>query len=151
MSETVIDNPPYDPPPGGADVAPPVVLEDPPDPSVVALIEDTALPPDPRDPPDEPVTPIDLPTNVDAPAILGVGTVGEVLSCTMGNWTGEPTSYVYQWATDGPVGVGGDTYLIADTDAGKDITCTVTAFTAAGSAESTSNAVSVPPAAAREA
>jgi hypothetical protein len=153
MSETVIDNPPYEPPPGGADVCPPVVLEEPPDPEVVALMDETALPPDPRDPPPEELVPVDAPTNVDVPVILGVGALGEVLSCTMGNWTGEPTSYAWQWlSADMPVGTGGDTYVIADTDQGNDITCMVTAFNAAGSAQAPpSNAVSVPPGAAREA
>lgn len=152
MSETVIDNPPYEPPPSQADVCPPVVLEEPPDPEVVALIEETALPPDPRDPPEEELTPVELPTNVDAPALLGVGAVGEVLSCTMGNWTGEPTTYAYQWMADGQtVSTIGDAYVVSPDDAGKDVTCLVTASNAAGSAQSQSNAVAVPPSAAREA
>jgi len=144
MSDTVIDNPPYEPPPGGADVCPPVVLEEPPDPEVVALIEDTALPEDPRDPPPEELVPVDPPTNVDVPALLGTGAIGEVLTCTMGNWTGEPSAYSYQWATDVPIGADSDTYVVADTDAGKDITCTVTASNAGGAAQVTSNAISVP-------
>ena len=27
--------------------------------------------------------------------------VGDTLSCTMGNWTGEPTEYAYQWLSNG--------------------------------------------------
>jgi hypothetical protein len=146
MSGNVIDNPPYEPPPGGADVCPPVVLEDPPDPEIVELMEETALPPDPREP-----TPSNPPTNIDVPAVVGVAAVGETLSCTMGNWTGEPTTYFYQWMTDVQVGTDSNSYVIADTDAGKDISCTVTAVNAAGSAQVMSNAVSVPPGATREA
>jgi hypothetical protein len=46
-------NPPYEPPKGGADVAPPVPPEPDPDPEVIDYIESSQLPPDPRDPPPE--------------------------------------------------------------------------------------------------
>ena len=46
MSETV-NNPPYVPPKGGADVAPPVPPENSVDPKVKAYIDSTQLPPDP--------------------------------------------------------------------------------------------------------
>ena len=146
MSETVIDNPPYEPPPGGADVAPPVVYEDPPDPEVVAYVESTQLPPDPREEPAVPPPVVEPPVNVDVPYVAGDGTVGETLTCTMGNWENEPTSYEYQWMANGiTVSTAGDSYVIAEADAGKDVTCMVTASNAAGSVQVISNAVSVAP------
>src|SRR5215467_15932908 len=49
-------------------------------------------------PVDNVITRSDLaPINVDIPAVMQDGTT---LSCTMGNWTGEPTAYHYQWRMD---------------------------------------------------
>jgi len=86
------------------------------------------------------------PVNVDVPAIVGTPAVGETLSCTMGNWEGEPGSYAYQWLSDADlVGLGGNTYVVADTDAGKSITCVVTATNVSGStAAPPSNALAIP-------
>jgi hypothetical protein len=77
------------------------------------------------------------PVNVDVPYVEGVGTVGETLSCTMGNWEGEPTSYAYQWMSDGMIELGaGDSYVVMSTDSGTIITCIVTATNAHGSTAS---------------
>ena len=38
------------------------------------------------------------PVNVDVPY---VAQEGSVLTCTMGNWEGEPSHYAYQWRVDG--------------------------------------------------
>lgn len=74
------------------------------------------------------------PVNVDVPAITGNGTVGSTLTCTMGNWQGEPTSYMYQWKSDAiEMGTNENTYTVAATDAGHSITCVVSASNAAGS------------------
>jgi hypothetical protein len=85
------------------------------------------------------------PTNRDVPHLQGTGAVGEVLTCTMGNWNGEPTSYAYAWKSNtAAVGGTGDTYTVAESDAGHSITCTVTATNAAGSTTAPpSNAVHV--------
>jgi hypothetical protein len=63
-----------------------------------------------------------------------VSQTGNVLNCTMGNWTGEPTAYAYQWQIDG-VDVGTDSldYTATAGDVGKTATCVVTATNAAGS------------------
>lgn len=98
-------------------------------------------------PPDYGVMP---PVNTDVPFVSGTAAIGSILSCTMGNWSGEPTSYAYQWLSDGAtvIGVDDDTYTIADTDAGHSITCVVTATNAKGSvAAPPSNAIDVPAAA----
>ena len=71
------------------------------------------------------------PENVDVP---DVSQAGDILTCTMGNWTGEPTSYAYQWQLDGAdVGDGTATYTISAPDIGLTMTCIVTATNAAGS------------------
>lgn len=101
--------------------------------------------------PDEPVPPpsggpTEAPVNVDVPHVSGTPGVGETLSCTMGNWNGEPSSYAYQWQSDGTdiAGSISDTYLIAAGDAGHSLACVVTATNAIGStAAPASNPVSV--------
>ena len=85
------------------------------------------------------------PENVDVPYVSGTGTVGETLTCTMGNWNGLPRSYAYAWASDGaPNAAVGPTYSIVPGDAGHSITCVVTATNELGStAAPPSNAVVV--------
>lgn len=86
------------------------------------------------------------PENVDVPYVSGVGTVGEELSCTMGNWNNmDEGTYAYQWMGNGiTVSTEGPQYVIAATDAGKDITCMVTATNVWGSTQAPpSNAVAV--------
>ena len=102
-------------------------------------------PPDPRDPENSELTPGDLtppspggetgaaspPVNVDVPY---VSQEGATLTCTMGNWEGEPTSYTYQWRRDGAdVGGGeGAVYSLTEADVGLAFVCVVTAGNAAG-------------------
>jgi hypothetical protein len=87
----------------------------------------------------------ELPTVTDTPHVAGTGAVGETLTCTMGNWTGEPSGYVYQWTRDGVGGqAGGSTYVIVAADVGHSIACVVTATNAAGSTTAPpSNAIPV--------
>jgi hypothetical protein len=71
------------------------------------------------------------PTNVTLPH---VSQTGNVLHCTMGEWTHDPTSYAYQWQLDGAdKGTNSPDYTRVAGDVGKTATCTVTASTAAGS------------------
>lgn len=82
---------------------------------------------------------------IDMPYVDGTGTVGATLTCTMGNWTGEPTEYAYQWTSD-EANVGSDaaSYVIAAGDAGHSMACVVTATNDNGStAAPPSNAVMV--------
>jgi hypothetical protein len=83
------------------------------------------------------------PVNVDVPH---VSQTGSTLSCTMGNWTGEPTGYAYAWHGNG-VAIGGATaatYTVQPGDAGHSLACVVTATNARGStAAPMSNAVTV--------
>jgi hypothetical protein len=82
------------------------------------------------------------PVNVDVPF---VDQAGSELRCTMGNWDGEPTAYVYQWRLD-DVDIPGDgaTLPVVAADVGHTATCTVTASNAHGSTTAPpSNAVVV--------
>jgi hypothetical protein len=83
------------------------------------------------------------PVNVDVPY---VSQSGGTLSCTMGNWTGEPTSYAYAWHSDGVViaGATSATYAVQPDDSGHSLACVVTATNAIGStAAPMSNAVTI--------
>lgn len=85
------------------------------------------------------------PVNTTAPVVSGAGTVGQTLSCTMGNWQYAPTSYAYQWLRNGNViaGATASTRLLVAADSGTSVSCRVTATNAAGSTPVTSNAIAV--------
>jgi hypothetical protein len=85
------------------------------------------------------------PANTVLPAITGTATVGQVLTCSNGTWTGTPTSYAYQWKRAGSAlsGATASTYTLVSGDASTAITCTVTATNAGGSTAATSVAVTV--------
>lgn len=82
------------------------------------------------------------PSNVDVPY---VSQTGNTLSCTMGNWHGEPTSYAYAWQNDGvPNGATDATYTVLLPDMGHSLACVVTATNALGSTTAPmSNAVTI--------
>jgi len=92
------------------------------------------------------------PVNVDVPAVVGTGEVGQTLTCTTGNWDNEPTSYSYAWTSrhlstleEASIGTNTNTYVITDSDTGKSIFCTVTATNSAGSTTAPpSNSIDVP-------
>jgi hypothetical protein len=72
------------------------------------------------------------PANTTVPQVTQSGTT---LSCTQGEWSGEPTSYSYAWKLDdAAAGSDAATYDVQAGDIGKSATCTVTATNAAGSA-----------------
>ena len=80
------------------------------------------------------------PTNISAPQITGTTQQGETLSETHGSWTGEPTSFAYQWqrcdasgGTCQPVsGANAQTYLVRAGDVGHTLRVQETATNAAG-------------------
>jgi len=80
------------------------------------------------------------PVNVDVPMIYGPSgssaAVGQTLQCTMGNWSGAPRVYEYQWMRDGTqtTGTGASTYVVETNDVGFNITCVVTAINGLGEA-----------------
>jgi len=89
--------------------------------------------------PPPPVTP---PVNVDVPYVQQAGAT---MTCTMGNWQGEPTSYAYQWQMDDQsIPSAGASLPLTQADLGHSVACIVTATNAAGStAAPQSNAVVV--------
>jgi hypothetical protein len=71
---------------------------------------------------------------------------GSVLNCTMGEWTGEPQTYHYQFRrnTSTPIGTDANEYSLTSADAGHTIDCKLEAVNAAGSAFSVSNGITIP-------
>lgn len=86
------------------------------------------------------------PVNTVAPAITGTNGVGNVQTCSTGTWTGTATiTYAYQWKVAGiNVGTNTNTYTPVTNDAGKALTCVVTATNPGGSVTATSNTVNIP-------
>jgi hypothetical protein len=95
----------------------------------------------------------DKPANTAEPRITGAATVGATLSASNGSWTGEPTSFAFQWlrCPQGgglPTGadcaaIGGATtskYIVAAADVDHRLRVRVTATNADGSATAASNA-----------
>ena len=84
------------------------------------------------------------PMNTSAPTITGTPTVGQVLSSTVGTWTGNPTpTYARQWrrGASNIAGATGATYTLVAADIGQTITCVVTATNSEGSDTATSNTI----------
>jgi hypothetical protein len=78
---------------------------------------------------------VGIPINTVAPAITGTVTVGSLLTCSSGTWSGGGSlSYAYQWKVDGVtiVGATSSTYTILTADQAGQFTCVVTATNAAG-------------------
>jgi hypothetical protein len=89
------------------------------------------------------------PVNKDVPYVTRTG---DMLNCTMGNWTGEPTGYKFQWKRDGTnVGADADAYTVTGADAGATMTCVVSATNAVGTTVApASNGVAIAASQARE-
>jgi hypothetical protein len=86
------------------------------------------------------------PANTVLPAVTGNATVGSLLTCIQGTWTGQaPITYVYQWKADtiNIVGATSQTYTTVTGDIGKTITCRVTATNVGGVTIATSNGIVV--------
>lgn len=88
---------------------------------------------------------IGAPVNSVLPAITGTQDSGQTLTVSSGTWTGGGSiSYSYQWKANGSnIGSNQNTYVVADADYRKSITCTVTATNAAGSASANSAAATL--------
>lgn len=91
---------------------------------------------------DADIPPTDVPMVIDAPFI---SQAAAVISCTLGNWSGTPSSRVYQWKIDASVvGSNASTYTRIAGDIGKTATCTMIATNGVGaSAPVVSNAIVV--------
>lgn len=86
------------------------------------------------------------PKNTDPPTISGTPKVGQTLTANDGSWTGNPTSYTYQWqrcdadiaSCTNVVGANGKTYGVRTADLGYRLRVAVTARNAKGSATANS-------------
>jgi Carboxypeptidase regulatory-like domain len=96
------------------------------------------------------------PANTALPVVSGKPTVGDLLACSSGSWTGESTlaltvgwplttPFAYQWLRDGGAiaGATSTAYLVQTADVGHSLACEVAATTAAGHASARSNPVAV--------
>lgn len=74
--------------------------------------------------------PTEAPVCLDTPY---VSQTGSTCNCTMGNWENEPTEYHYTWSLDG-ADAGNDSpeYFVQAGDAGKSLSCLVSAGNAIG-------------------
>lgn len=99
-----------------------------------------------------PATASGAPKATDRPIISGTPTVGQTLTSDQGSWTGNPTSYAYQWqhcdadnivsCTD-VAGATSATYVLHTVDLGYRMLVKVTAKNAKGSATADSAATAV--------
>jgi hypothetical protein len=91
------------------------------------------------------------PRNSALPTITGSAVSGQTLTATTGTWTGEPTSFAYQWqrcdaagvTCASIVGATGPSYAVVDADVGTTLRVGITARNAAGSATAVSDPSSI--------
>src|SRR5207248_256507 len=90
-------------------------------------------------------TPPAPPANTALPTISGTAQQGQTLTSSTGTWTGNPTSYAYQWRRCDSGGAScvdiagstASTYVVAQADVGGTLRVVVTATNAAGSTPAT--------------
>lgn len=105
-------------------------------------------PPSEDDPPPDPGVPVVVaPANTAPPSISGSAVVDQVLICSPGTWSGEPTAYAYRWFRNGEqiAGAVSNAYTVRSADQEASLACVVTASNTAGSAQATSQGVIVAP------
>lgn len=92
---------------------------------------------------------VPVPVNTVLPSLsFSTLLVGSVISATTGNWTNTPTSYLYQWNSNGTniSGATAFTYTLTSAEQNTSITCSVTAVNDGGSGvQATSPPIAVPP------
>ncbi len=88
----------------------------------------------------------EAPANTSPPQVEGELVVGSILTCSPGEWTGEPTpTFTYQWEREGEAitGATSSTYTSADQDITKGVSCDVTASNETAAVAATSAPVTV--------
>lgn len=70
-----------------------------------------------------------LPVNSVLPAISGIETEGETLTCSSGTWSNTPDGFAYQWNRSGVAiaGATASTRVLDASDVDETLTCTVKA------------------------
>ena len=112
---------------------------DPSDSAPSAAITASPPPPPPPPPPPGPTVPV----NTVPPAFSGFPQVGQTLTAANGSWSGNPTSYRYQWfSCDAAVtscpdisGATKQSYVVAASDLGRYVGVEIVATNAAGDSE----------------
>jgi hypothetical protein len=86
------------------------------------------------------------PAGTGAPAVSGTPAAGQVLSCSEGQWSGDPAlSFAYAWLRDGaPISGAVAAQYTVGADAGHQLACQVVASNPYGSASQVSASVLVP-------
>jgi len=87
-----------------------------------------------------------IPLNTIAPVVSGTNTVGSLLTTTNGSWSGSlPITYTYQWLRNGLniSGATSSTYTLVTADTSNVVSCRVTATNSVGSANATSNSLTI--------
>jgi kumamolisin len=86
------------------------------------------------------------PTPISPPTIIGPATVGSTVTADTGVWPSSPTGYTYRWNLDGtPIpGATASAYTLTPADAGRTLTCTVTARFASGQTAASTTAPVIP-------
>jgi WD40 repeat protein len=82
----------------------------------------------------------EVPVNATAPQLSGAAHAGQLLSASQGTWSGNPTSFSYEWercsargTSCAPIaGAGGASYRLGALDVGATVRVSVTAANAAG-------------------
>jgi hypothetical protein len=86
-----------------------------------------------------------LPVSITPPTISGTARVGEILACAVGGWVNAPSAFGVTWLRDGQAipGAAVGTYLAGPADAGRLLSCRVTAANAWGQGTAVSDVVLV--------
>ena len=137
--------------PPAKEPTPPTEEAEPPTKEPTPPVEETKPPTEEAKPPvKEPTPPPPAPSNSSLPIVSGTTTQGQTLTVNTGRWSGDPTSYAYQWQDCRSSGtrcanIGGaktSTYKLSSADVGHAVRAVVTATNAGGSASASSNATS---------
>lgn len=91
------------------------------------------------------------PVATSAPTLAGTAQAGQVLTSSVGTWTGSPTAFAYQWRRCDPTGAGcgaiagaiASTYTLSPGDIGATVSLVVTATSSGGSQTATTAATGV--------
>jgi hypothetical protein len=91
------------------------------------------------------IPPAGAPQNTSLPTISGTTTLGQVLSANVGSWSGNPTSYSYQWqrctansSCSSVSGATAHTYTLGSTDVKHEMRVVVKAINAGGTGSANS-------------
>jgi hypothetical protein len=97
-----------------------------------------------------PAPTVSAPVATAAPLLSGAAAVGQKMAVSTGTWSGNPTSFAYQWNRCSSVsscaplaGATGSSYSLVSSDAGSTLRATVAASSTAGSGSATSAATAL--------